>query len=289
MVNLSEKRIKELIRKTRENLRLAGRSDETIKNYSYALSSFFKNCDYKGKLSSFTEENFMDYINKEFIKKHKSSNTYNLYIAAIKKMFIVCYKKKFINELIPIAKTKRRLPYIIPKDDYLRILNKEDKLNHKCWLLLGFCCGLRACEIATVKIENINAKEHTLRVIGKGNKERITILPDIVTKFLRLYYIEKKLIDKEGFIFKSSKGSDLEHVNPRTIINFFTNLKDNYSLDNRYTLHSLRHSFATYFLMNGGNLVDLQHMMGHKSLQSTEIYLHISQDFKNMKGINYGK
>lgn len=287
MVNLSEKRIKELISKTSKNLKLSGRSNKTIENYTYALLSFFKNCDYKGRLSSFTEEDFINYISKEFIDKNKSSNTYNFHIAAIKKMFIVCYKKKFIDDLIPRAKTERRLPYIIPKDEYLRILNCEPKLNHKCWLLLGFCCGLRACEIATVRIENINAKEHTLRVIGKGNKERITILPDIVIKFLRLYFKKKNLNIKEGYIFPPTKANSKDHVCERTIVNYFIDLKDEYHLDNKYTLHSLRHSFATYFLMNGGNLIDLQQMMGHKRIETTTIYLHTSQNFKNLKGINY--
>ena len=160
-------------------------------------------------------------------------------------------------------------------------------MEHKCWLLLSFCCGLRISEIATLKIENIYSKEHKLKVLGKRNKERFTILPNIVINWLRLYYKEKKYTSNSGYLFK---GYELnEHISPRTIGNFFTNLKKEYNLSPEITEHSLRHSFATYYLMNGGDLLTLKTMMGHKNLNSTTIYLHMSQDFNNLKGINYGK
>ena len=70
---------------------------------------------------------------------------------------------------------------------------------------------------------------------------------------------------------------------------FFGKIKKKYNLPKNITFHSLRHSFATYYLMNGGDLLTLKTMMGHKNLNSTTIYLHMSQDFNNLKGINYGK
>ena len=78
-------------------------------------------------------------------------------------------------------------------------------------------------------------------------------------------------------------------MNSKTIINYFIEVKKKYHLNDHITFHSLRHSFATYYLMNGGDLLTLKAMMGHKSLNSTTIYLHLSQNFNNLKGINYGK
>ena len=78
-------------------------------------------------------------------------------------------------------------------------------------------------------------------------------------------------------------------MNSKTIINYFSVIKDIYALNENISFHSLRHSFATYYLMNGGDLLTLKTMMGHKNLNSTTIYLHMSQDFNNLKGINYGK
>ena len=277
----------ELINKTLENLKFKGRSDRTLLNYKWTINSFFDNCSYKGNLEDFTEDDFLNYIRNDLFSKTESINTYNMHIAAIKIMFLVCFKKTFIDKLIPHAKAGKRLPVIISKYDFIKIFNSEKKLNHKCWLLLSFCCGLRVSEVATIKIENINSKEHSLKIIGKGNKERITILPDLVIKILRIFYKSKNLTKKSGYLFEGTNNN--LHTNSGTIINYFTSLKDKYNLDSRYTFHSLRHSFATYFLMNGGNLYDLQHMLGHTSIISTSIYLHLSQNFNNLDGINYEK
>ena len=160
-------------------------------------------------------------------------------------------------------------------------------MEHKCWFLLSFCSGLRISEIATLKIEDILSKEHKLRVIGKGNKERFTILPDVVIKYLRLYYKSKNYNNLSGYLFK---GLELnEHISSRTIGNCFTSLKKVYNLPGEITAHSLRHSFATYYLMNGGDVLILKTMMGHKTLTSTSIYVHMAEDFNNLKGINYEK
>ena len=76
-------------------------------------------------------------------------------------------------------------------------------------------------------------------------------------------------------------------MNSNTIINYFSVIKEDYNLDERITFHSLRHSFATYYLLNNGNLLTLQSMLGHTNLNTTTIYLHLSQDFNNLEGIKY--
>lgn len=82
-------------------------------------------------------------------------------------MFLVNYRKTFVNELIPRAKTEKRLHYYLPRDIFIDVFNKENNFEHKCWLMLAFCCGLRACEIATIRLENINYEENRINAIGK--------------------------------------------------------------------------------------------------------------------------
>lgn len=89
--------------------------------------------------------------------------------------------------MLPHAKLTKKLPTTIDKKTFLKILNEEQNLKHKCWLLLGYCSGLRIEEVASVKIKDINSKEHELKVLGKRKKERLTILPDITIKYLRLF------------------------------------------------------------------------------------------------------
>ncbi len=283
----NEKNKKIWLKKCEETLKMGGRSEITARNYCYAIKRFLDNYNDKTKIKMLTTEHIIKYLKREFLDKNLSSNTYNFNVAAIRYFYIICFGKNINKILLPTSKIRKKYPSILTKKQFLTIVNNENNIEHKCWFLLSFCCGLRISEIATLKIENINSKEHKLKVLGKGNKERYTILPDVVIKFLRLYYKTKQYTNKTGYLFK---GIELnEHISARTIGNCFTSLKKDYKLPIEITEHSLRHSFATYYLMNGGDIITLKNMMGHKTLNSTSIYIHLAQDFNNIVGINYAK
>lgn len=273
------------IEKIHENLILRGRSENTFIGYRSTLNTFFKYFDSNTDIANFNENDILNYVNDCFIKTNKSKNTYNIAICSIRLLFMVCFNKSLSSMLLPSSKRPMRLPSIITKDDFVKIFNNEKHLRHKCWLLLAFCSGLRVHEVAKVKVEDINSKGHKLKVLGKGNKERYTILPDVTIKFLRLYCKEKNI--KSGYLFRGLNKKEV--MCPTSIINYFSTIKDIYDLKESITFHSLRHSFATYYLMNGGDLLTLKSMLGHKSLTSTTIYIHMSQDFNNLKGIDYAK
>ncbi len=273
------------IEKIHENLKLRGRSENTFINYKCALKSFFNYYDENVNIENFNEEDIIPYINEKFLKVNKSKYTYNVAIASIRLLYLVCFNKALNKLLLPSSKLPKRLPSILPKQDFIIIFNNEKHLKHKCWLLLAFCSGLRVDEVSKIEIKNINAREHKLKIIGKGNKERYTILPDITIKALRLYC--KKFNIRSGYLFPGLKNN--EYMNSKTIINYFSVLKDTYNLDENITFHSLRHSFSTYYLSNGGSLLTLQSMLGHASLSTTAIYVHLAHNFNNLKGINYDK
>ena len=282
-----EKNKKVWLKKCEETLRMGGRSEVTIKNYRYAIIRFLNRYDEKTNISNLTTDDIIKYFKKDFIDKGLSAATYNVNLAAVRFFYLICFERSISKVLLPNSKLRKRFPKIVTKELFLKIINNEDNLEHKCWLLLSFCCGLRISEVATIKIEDIYSKEHKLRVLGKGNKERFTILPDIVIKFLRLFYQKKRYTHKKGYLFIGQNVNN--HICERTIGNYFSSLKKEYNLPPEITEHSLRHSFATYFLMNGGDLLVLKSMMGHKSLNSTSIYVHLSQNFNNIKGIKHDK
>ena len=283
----NEKNKKVWLKKCEETLRMGGRSEVTIKNYRYAIIRFLNRYDEKTNISKLTTDDIIKYFKKDFIDKGLSAATYNVNLAAVRFFYLICFERSISKVLLPNSKLRKRFPKIVTKELFLKIINNEDNLEHKCWLLLSFCCGLRIGEVATIKIEDIYSKEHKLRVLGKGNKERFTILPDIVIKFLRLFYQKKRYTHKKGYLFIGQNVNN--HICERTIGNYFSSLKKEYNLPPEITEHSLRHSFATYFLMNGGDLLVLKSMMGHKSLNSTSIYVHLSQNFNNIKGIKHDK
>ena len=281
----NEKNKKDWLKKCEETLELGGRSKTTIRNYTYGINHFLNSYSSKTKISEFNEDKIIQYMQKEYINKNCSANTYNFNLSVIKFFYSVCFNKEFSRRTLPKSKVPRRLPKIISKQKFLIIFNNENNLEHKCWLLLAFCSGLRVEEIATVKIENIDSKNHKLRVIGKGNKERYTILPDITIKFLRLFYLSRKMKIKDGYLFKGTEGN--EYISKYTIGNYFTRLSNETNLENGISFHTLRHSFATYYLMNGGDAFILKDMLGHRSLSTTAIYIHLANNFNNLKGIKY--
>ena len=281
----NEKNKKIWLEKCEETLELGGRSKITIRNYTYGISHFLNSYGSKTKISDFDENRIIEHMKKEYINNNCSANTYNFNLAIIKFFYSVCFNKELSKRTLPKSKVPRRLPKIISKQDFIDIFNHEKNLEHKCWLLLAFCSGLRVEEIAILKIEDIDSANHKLRVIGKGNKERYTILPDVTIKYLRMFYLSKNMKIKNGYLFKGTEGN--EHISKCSVGNYFTNLSKSLNLEDGISFHTLRHSFATYYLMNGGNVFILKDMLGHRSLSTTAIYIHLANNFNQLEGINY--
>ncbi len=283
----NEKNKKKWINMIKENLELGGRSELTIRNYTYAITHFLNCYSNKKDISKFREKQLIDYFKKYYLNMGAKETTYNFNLSAIKYFYCICFNVTLNDRLLPKAKTKQKLPTIISKHDFIEMFNNEKNLEHKCFLILGFCCGLRASETASIRIENIDSKNHKLKVLGKGNKERYTILPDVVIKYLRIYYKFKNIKETSGYLFKGTQG--YEHILPRTIENYFTNYANDIGLDDKISYHTLRHSFATYYLMNNGDAFTLKDLLGHNSLSTTSIYIHLAHDFNNLKGVKYAK
>lgn len=276
------------IEKVHENLILRGRSDRTFDNYKSAIKRFLNYYSENTIIKKLKENDIINFLNDGYLKVNKCRESYNVAVASIRLLYIVCFNISLNYILLPSCKLIKRMPTILPRDMFLTILNNEKNLKHKCWLLLAFCSGLRVDEVASIRIEDILSSEHKLKVLGKGNKERFTILPNITIKFLRMYYIQKKLTKTHGYLFENyERNSKLNHINSKTIINYFSVIKDEYNLNDNITFHSLRHSFATYYLANGGSLLTLQSMLGHTNLNTTTIYLHLSHNFNQLEGIKY--
>ncbi|MEG2993651.1 MAG: tyrosine-type recombinase/integrase [Bacilli bacterium] len=273
------------LEKVKKTLKMGGKSDNTYYNYKSHIIRFLDFYKENIKISEIKNEDIACYVFDNYVKINKSASTLNVCVCSIRFLYSVCFNREINRKLLPTSKIKKRLPTIITKDLFIFIFNNETNLKHKCWLLLAFCCGLRVDEVANIRIENIYSKEHKLKVLGKGNKERFTVLPDLVIKYLRLYYKSRKLKASTGTLFKGLENN--ETMNSKTIINYFSFLKRKYKLNDSITFHSLRHSFATYFLMNGGNILTLKSMLGHSFLGTTGIYSHISFNFNEIEGIKY--
>ena len=281
----TEKNKQKWVEKVKFTLELGGKSDKTFSNYKSHINRFLNYYDENTEINKLSENDVVEYLKKEYIDLNRCASSLNVGICSIRFLYSVCFNKKLNKDLLPSTKLTKKIPTIMSKQMFLKIFNEEHCLKYRCWLILAFCCGLRVSEIATLEIENIFPNEHKLKILGKGNKERYTILPNIVTKFLRLYCKEQHITNKNGYLFLSHDKQNC--INNKSIINYFSTIKDAYNLDKNISFHTLRHSFATYYLMNGGNIITLKSMLGHNHLETTNIYLHIAQNFNNLEGIKY--
>lgn len=281
----TEKNKEKWVEKVGYTLELGGKSNQTFNNYKSHINRFLNYFDENTEINKLTENHIVDYLRKQYIDLNRCASSLNVGICSIRFLYSVCFNRKLNRDILPSTKLKKKIPTIISKQLFLKIFNEEHCLKYKCWLILAFCSGLRVEEVAQLKIENIFPDEHKLKVLGKGNKERYTILPNVVTKFLRMYCKEQRITNKQGYLFISHDKQD--HINSKSIINYFSTLKVAYHLDKNISFHTLRHSFATYYLMNGGNIITLKSMLGHSHLDTTNIYLHIAQNFNQLEGIKY--
>ena len=270
------------LQKVKNLLLLRKCSDRTVSNYLSCINRF-KNYYKRKDLKKLNEDDILEYLKKNFINIGCSAATINVNRAAIKYYYLVNFNKNFSNILLPQTKIPSRFPKIISKQDFIKMFNSEFNLKHKLWIMLAYGSGLRISEVASLKVSDILSKEHKIRVIGKGNKERYAPLPDFTLKLLRLYWIQNKDKITNNYFFpgkyKATKDKCITYFG---IKEAFEKIKVNNNLDNSITFHTLRHSYATEFIKNGGDIWELKNILGHSSINTTSMYLHMAENFKDI-------
>ena len=270
------------LQKVKDLLITRGCSKRTISNYISCINRF-KNY-YEGKeLKKLKEQDILEYLKINCVDLDFSAATINVNRAAIKYYYLVNFNIDFNNTLLPSCKVNNRFPVLLSKQQVISIFNNESNLKHKLWIILAYGSGLRISEVASLKVSDILSNEHKIHVIGKGNKERYVPLPDFTLKLLRLYWIQNKDKIITDYLFPGMfQKTELTHINYQTIKEAFQKIKENNNLDNSITFHTLRHSFATEYIKNGGDIWELKNILGHASINTTSIYLHMADDFSKV-------
>ena len=246
-------------------------SEKTIITYVKAIKIFFQ--FFKSKLPEQITISDFHSFNKDFIIKQGYSASYqNQVINAIKLFYLKVEHKELNIELIERPRKYRPLPKVIPKEVIQRMLTSIPNLKHQTALTLIYSCGLRRSELINLKLCHLDSKRRTLSVInGKGQKDRVLPVSEkmmqIIIKYYKMYKPTVYLI--EGQV-KGQKYSET------SLENIFHKYLGMIYKDHKFTLHCLRHSYATHLLESGVNLRYIQELLGHKSCKTTEIYTHVS-------------
>ncbi len=182
-------------------------------------------------------------------------------------------------------KRRPNFPVIPPKQDILAILRETSNPKHKAILVLIYGSGLRVGEVARLKICDICSKSMRVRVENaKHNTNRYTILSEIALEILRDYfraYLSSTSYKTNDWLFPGQNIN--EHIHVKTIKNTLIKLRNHLQLDQNISAHTLRHCFAAHALEDRVDPVFIQQMLGHKRLQTTLTYLHMTS--KSLMGI----
>ena len=196
------------------------------------------------------------------------------------------YRKNNPTELIESPKIGRKLPDTLSEDEINTLIAAID-LSHpqgernRTLIETLYSCGLRVSELVSLRMSDLFFDEGFIRVVGKGNKERLTPIHYNAQKYISVYihHIRSKISAQKGFedtLFLNRRGKGLT----RQMI--FTILKDlavKINLNKTISPHTLRHSFATHLLEGGADLRAIQQMLGHESITTTEVYVHLDKSY----------
>jgi len=190
------------------------------------------------------------------------------------------------SELLEMPRLGRKLPEVLSIEEIDQLiaaidLSKVEGHRNRAIIETLYSCGLRVSELVSLKFGDLYFDEGFIRVIGKGNKERLVPVSPSVEKEIGIYndHVRRHQVIKPGneqIVFLNRRGAQLTRVMIFTIIK---DLANSIGLSKSISPHTFRHSFATHMIEGGANLRAVQEMLGHESITTTEIYTHLDQRF----------
>jgi site-specific recombinase XerD len=174
---------------------------------------------------------------------------------------------------IPYAKAPKRLPVVLSRDEVAQFFEACGNLKHRALFGVLYCAGLRIREARLLEIRDLDSQRGLIHVRqGKGNKDRYTVLPASLLRMLRCYW---RAYRPEGFLFPGR--NPVEPIGKSAFTTAIERVARHAGIKKHVTCHVLRHSFATHLLEAGVDIVTIQKLLGHTSLKTTSLYLHVAK------------
>jgi integrase/recombinase XerD len=229
---------------------------------------------------------FISNISKSGVAARSQSRIISGIKAFYKYLIMEDYITANPTELLESPKIGMKLPDTLSIKEIDKLiaaidLSKAEGERNRAMLEILYSCGLRVTELITLKLSNVSFVEGFIKVVGKGNKERLAPIGNIALKYLNIYINEVRNhqeIQKgyKDIIFLNRRGKQLTRVMIFTIIK---QLAKKIGLKKNISPHTFRHSFATHLIQGGADLRAVQEMLGHESITTTEIYTHLDKEY----------
>ena len=260
----------EIIERFYKNLVIEDYSKQTIKSYSSALKLFLEFVEILN-LDQITEKEIQGYLYYCKNKKNYSFSAMKQAIASIRYLYLKVLLKPPPQSLSIELRKPNQLPIVLSKKNVVKLINATSNLKHKTILLLIYSAGLRLGELLNLKLGDIDSETMKIHIRqSKGKKDRYIMLSENALKLLREYY---KLYKPKDYIIEGQKGGK---YSPKSVQNIFKVALKKAGIKKKATVLTLRHSFATHLLDEGTDIRYIQELLGHRKLETTQIYTHVS-------------
>ncbi|MBS6051135.1 MAG: site-specific tyrosine recombinase XerD [Haemophilus haemolyticus] len=266
-----------------------GLSENTVQSYRLDLTAL---CNWLDKndlsLETLDAVDLQGFLGERLEKGYKATSTARM-LSAMRKLFQYLYREKYRvddpSAVLSLPKLPSRLPKYLTEQQVSDLLNTPDvevplELRDKAMLELLYATGLRVTELVSLTIENMSVQQGVVRVIGKGNKERIVPMGEEAAYWVRQFMLYGRPVLLNGqssdVVFPSQRAQQMTRQTFWHRVKHYAILAD---IDaGALSPHVLRHAFATHLVNHGADLRVVQMLLGHTDLSTTQIYTHVAKE-----------
>jgi len=266
-------------------------SDNTVNSYKTDVVKLLNFCMELG-IKDLDEIDYSD-IESYLLKQKEegiSNSTAARYISSFKSFFNYLHQNRYIknnpSERLKSNRRYRKLPVVLTIEEIDRMfaipdVNDKLGLRDRAMLEVLYSSGLRVSELINLKLSDLFLQDEVIRVVGKGNKQRIVPIGSSAINWLNKYFLNSRIFlekkDKsKNLVFLNNRGTGLTRMGVWKIITYYT---QEAKINKEVHPHTFRHSFATHLVEGGADLRAVQEMLGHADISTTQIYTHIDRDY----------
>ena len=205
--------------------------------------------------------------------KQVSWGVFNIAVCALRFLYRITLQKDWAIKHIPYPKKPKRLPEVLSLDEVSRFLEFITNLKYRAILMTAYATGLRTSEVVNLRVQDIDSARMLIRVqLGKGQKDRYVLLSPKLLDLLRIYW---KAVRPSDWLFPGKRLGT--HIGDNRVQQVCREARKALGSHKQITIRMLRHCFATHLLDNGTNIRIIQLLLGHRRLETTAIYTHVSR------------
>jgi integrase/recombinase XerD len=259
-----------LRRRMIDDMNLKNLSPSTIQAYVSRVGSFARH--FGRSPEHLTRDDVRAYLLHLVQEKKVSWSVYNQTLAALRYLYEVTLGRNDVLERIPCPKQPKRLPVVLSLDEVARIFSALVAIKHRAILMTAYAAGLRLSEVTGLRVDDIDSKRMVIRVRqAKGRRDRYVMLSPRLLALLREYW---KVARPKEWLFPGDIPG--RPITGKAVHKICVNAARSADIGKHVTVHTLRHSFATHLLEAGTDIRTIQVLLGHRKLETTVIYTHVS-------------